>query len=116
MLVCAGPGRERYQAVRLLSRGYSRPSQEDGLKDYLVLLSICHTCHYRGISFLRFLLSRERDMDAFCERPRRRRRSPSIEIYPRGVVRPDFVGQHAITNRTVDDSTTQEGLAEQVEQ
>src|SRR5207302_657377 len=49
--------------------------KESGLEDYLVLLSICHTCHYKGISFLRFLLSRERDIDAFCRRPRRRRRS-----------------------------------------
>jgi predicted RecB family nuclease len=64
--------------------------KEAGLKDYLVLLSICHTCHYKGLSFLKFLLSRERDIDAFCQRPRRRRRLPSIEIYPKGVVRPDF--------------------------
>jgi predicted RecB family nuclease len=63
--------------------------KESGLKDYLVLLSICHTCHYKGISFLRFLLSRERDLDAFCHRPRRRRQSPTIEIYPKGIVRPD---------------------------
>jgi hypothetical protein len=64
--------------------------KEVGLQDYLVLLSICHTCYYKGISFLKFLLSRERDMDAFCQKPRRRRRLPSIEIYPKGVVRPDF--------------------------
>src|SRR5512135_3540583 len=30
---------------------------ESGLKDYLVLLSICHTCHFKGVSFLKFLLS-----------------------------------------------------------
>jgi hypothetical protein len=64
--------------------------KEPGLKDYLVLLSVCHTCHYKGVSFLRFLLSRERDIDAFCQRPRRRRRSPIIEVYPKGVVRPDY--------------------------
>jgi hypothetical protein len=63
--------------------------KEARLKDYLVLLSICHTCHYKGVSFLRFLLSRERDLEAFCHRPRRRRQSPTIEIYPRGIVRPD---------------------------
>jgi Transposase IS66 family len=63
---------------------------EKGLKDYLVLLSICHTCHYKGINFLKFLLSRERDIDAFCQHPRRRRRSPIIEVYPKGIVRPDF--------------------------
>src|SRR5690349_11172497 len=32
--------------------------KETGLTDYLVLLSLCHTCRYRGISFLKFLLSR----------------------------------------------------------
>jgi uncharacterized protein (TIGR03067 family) len=64
--------------------------QEPGLKDYLVLLSLYQTCRYRGVSFLKFLLSRERDLDAFCKRPRRRRRSPLIEVYPKGVMRPDF--------------------------
>jgi hypothetical protein len=64
--------------------------REVGLMDYLVLLSICHTCHYKGISFLKFLLSRERDIDAFCQTPHRRRRFPDIEVYPEGVVRPDF--------------------------
>jgi hypothetical protein len=65
--------------------------RESGLADYLVLLSLYQTCRYRGVSFLKFLLSRETDMDAFCERPRRRRKSPGIEVYPEGVVRPDFV-------------------------
>ena len=65
---------------------------EAGLKEYLVLLSLCQTCHYRGVSFLRFLLSREKDIDAFCQRPRRRA-LPNIEVYPKGVVRPDFGGR-----------------------
>ena len=55
-----------------------------------MLLSLYQTCRYRGVSFLKFLLSRERDLDAFCQRRRRRRRSPLIEAYPKGVVRPDF--------------------------
>jgi len=65
--------------------------RESGLVDYLVLLSLYQTCRYRGVSYLRFLLSRETDMDVFCERPRRRRKSSGIEVYPEGVVRPDFV-------------------------
>jgi predicted RecB family nuclease len=73
--------------------------KESGLKDYLVLLSVCHTCHYKGVSFLKFLLSRERDLDAFCQRPCQRRRSPSVEIYPKGVVRPDF-GCYRATGET----------------
>ena len=32
--------------------------RETGLRDYLVLLSICQTCRYKGVSFLHFLLSR----------------------------------------------------------
>jgi predicted RecB family nuclease len=64
--------------------------KEAGLADYLVLLSIYQTCRYRGVSFLKFLLSRERDVDAFCEHPRRKRRGPPIEVYPSGVTRPSF--------------------------
>jgi predicted RecB family nuclease len=64
--------------------------REPGLKDYLVLLSLYQTCRYRGVSFLKFLLSKERGLDAFCQRPRRIRRSPVIEVYPKGVGRPDF--------------------------
>jgi hypothetical protein len=65
--------------------------RENGLKDYLTLLSVCHTCHYRGVSFLRFLLSRERDMESFCRSGNRKRlRLPPIELYPPGIMRPDF--------------------------
>jgi predicted RecB family nuclease len=58
--------------------------REAGLKDYLVLLSVCHTCRYRGLSFLKFLLWRGRDLDAFAARGRTRRRRPLIETYPKG--------------------------------
>jgi hypothetical protein len=61
-----------------------------GLADYLVLLSIYQTCRYRGVSFLKFLLSRERDVDAFCEHPRRKRWRSLIEVYPSGVTRLSF--------------------------
>jgi hypothetical protein len=58
--------------------------KEAGIRDYLVLLSICQTCRYKGVSFLRFLLSRERDVDVFCGRRRGKRRPPAIEVYPKG--------------------------------
>ena len=61
--------------------------KEAGLTDYLVMLSLCHTCRYRGISFLKFLRSRERDIDAFSTRGRPRRR-PVLEVYPKGFVPP----------------------------
>lgn len=40
---------------------------EEGLNDYLILLSLYETCEYKGIKFLDFLLSKERDIDKFCD-------------------------------------------------
>lgn len=65
--------------------------KEAGLQDYLTLLSLCHTCRYRGVSFLKFLLSGETDVDAFCCGGKRRPRSPEIQMYPRGYIPPYFV-------------------------
>jgi hypothetical protein len=39
---------------------------EVGLRDYLILLSVWQTCHYKAVSFLDFLRSQEDDIDAFC--------------------------------------------------
>jgi hypothetical protein len=41
---------------------------EAGLRDYLKLLSIYQTCRYKAVSFLGFLLSKERDIDSYAER------------------------------------------------
>jgi predicted RecB family nuclease len=41
---------------------------EKGLREYLVLLSVCETCKRRGISFLEFLLSGEISIDTFAAR------------------------------------------------
>ena len=57
--------------------------KESGLTSYLVLLSICHTCRYKGVSFLKFLLSRETDIDVFRE-GRGKKAVPAIELYPEG--------------------------------
>jgi hypothetical protein len=38
---------------------------ENGIKDYLVLLSISQTLRYRNLSFWRFLISGETDIAAF---------------------------------------------------
>lgn len=59
---------------------------ESGLKDYLVLLSICQTCHYKGIDFLKFLLSKEQDIDAFNKKKQQIRKLSSIELYPEGFI------------------------------
>jgi hypothetical protein len=39
---------------------------EKGLREYLVLLSICETCKRRGISFLEFLISGESSIELFA--------------------------------------------------
>ena len=62
--------------------------KEPGLNDYLLLLSICQTCRYRRQNFLKFLLSRETDIDRFCEGNRRGRREFAVEVYPEGFTRP----------------------------
>jgi hypothetical protein len=63
--------------------------KEGGLSDYLALLSICHTCCYKGVSFLKFLVSGQRDVDSYCER-KRTRQWPTIQVYPEGFVPPHF--------------------------
>lgn len=62
---------------------------EVGLADHLLLLSIAQTCRYKGLSFLRFLLSGCRSMDSFCELGRRLPQLPEIQVYPRGFM-PSF--------------------------
>jgi hypothetical protein len=64
--------------------GTTGAMKEAGLNDYLVLLSIFQTCRYRGINFLKFLLSRERNIDAFSAKKRIRLHHPAIELYPKG--------------------------------
>jgi transposase-like protein len=68
-----------------------RSVKEAGLAEYLVLLSLYQTCRVREISFLKFLLSQERDMDAFAASKRRRRRSQRIEVYPKGYLPPSII-------------------------
>jgi hypothetical protein len=58
-----------------------------GLKQYLVLLSIYQTCKYKGVSFLKFLLSRETDIHVFRKSGGRKGKTvPGIEVYPEGVL------------------------------
>ena len=58
------------------------------MEDYLMLLSLCQTCRYKGVSFFRFLLSRERDIDEFANGKRRTKRLPAVEVYPKGYIPP----------------------------
>jgi predicted RecB family nuclease len=73
---------------------------EAGLNEYLVLLSIYLTCRYKGISFLRFLLSREKDIDAFRLGANQQKPLPVLDLCPEGFVfsrrkrKPDWDQKH----------------------
>jgi predicted RecB family nuclease len=48
-------------------------SSRKGVDEYLTLLSVAETCEYRGIDFLDFLRSEDRDVDTFAQRRKRTR-------------------------------------------
>lgn len=75
---------KQFAHSRMISNGKMR---ESGLKEFLVLLSIYLTCKYKGISFLTFLLSQERDIDKFCQKKSKRYKRPYLEVYPDGFPR-----------------------------
>jgi predicted RecB family nuclease len=53
---------------------------EKGIREYLILLSICQSCKYMGVDFLDFLRSGEKDIHAFAEKRRgHKRRLPKSE-------------------------------------
>ena len=62
--------------------------KEEGLKEYLVLLSIYETCRYRGLSFFKFLRSKELDLETYRETKHPRGRRFSIETYPDEYIPP----------------------------
>jgi hypothetical protein len=74
---------------------------EAGLNEYLVLLSVYLTCKYKRISFLKFLLSREKDIDASRQSVNLRRPLSALELCPEGFVfsrrrkrKPDWDQRH----------------------
>lgn len=52
----------------------SGSSTQRRVEDYSILLSVCQTCKYMGVDFLDFLRSGEKDIHAFAESQRGRRR------------------------------------------
>ena len=62
-------GSVRLQSWTELLRS-TAPQREDYVRIFLVLLSICETCRNRGIDFLDFLRSGERDVEAFTKSKR----------------------------------------------
>ena len=53
------------KAFASLRRMIEGKSTEKGLRDFLILLSICETCKYKGVDFLDFLRSGANDVDDF---------------------------------------------------
>jgi predicted RecB family nuclease len=67
------------KAFALLRRDFNGLANEKGIREYLILLSICESCKFKGVSFLEFLRSGETDMDVFATHNQRsRNRSISI--------------------------------------
>ena len=62
------------KAFATLRRVFGGSSTERGIQDYLVLLSVCETCRYRGIKFWDFLCSGYKDVDAYVKSQRLHRR------------------------------------------
>jgi len=60
------------KAFATLRKVIGGSSTEKGIREYLILLSICETCKYKGLDFLDFLRSGERDINAFAARRRKR--------------------------------------------
>jgi len=61
-----------YAKLRELFQGQSTPK---AISEHLTFLSICETCRNRGIDFLEFLRSGQKDIQAFTDSKGRRRRA-----------------------------------------
>ncbi len=59
------------KAFATLRKVIGGSSTEKGIREYLILLSICETCKYNGLDFLDFLRSGENNIDAFMSIRRR---------------------------------------------
>ena len=68
-----------------------RAIKETGIIEQLVLLSVYQTFRVRDMSFLRFLLSKERNIDAFSSHKHPPRRGLKIELYPKGYTPPFLI-------------------------
>ena len=59
-----------FASVRRVIEG---PTTEKGLRDFLVLLSLCETCRCKNVDFLEFLRSGTKDIDEFATNGRKLR-------------------------------------------
>jgi len=65
------------KAFVTLRRVIDGVTSEKGLRDYLILLSLCETCKYKSIDFLDFLRSGSKDIEDFATGLRKPRMPPS---------------------------------------
>lgn len=56
------------KAFAMLRRVIRATSSEAGIEDYLILLSVCETCNCKGVDFLNFLRSEEKDLDEYIRK------------------------------------------------
>ena len=65
------------KAFALLRPVIEGKTTEKGIREFLVLLSICETCRYKNLDFLKFLRSGSKNIDDFANsRCERRPRGP----------------------------------------
>jgi len=74
-----------FAALRQIIDGIT---SEKGIREYLVLLSICETCKYMGLDFLDFLRSGEKDIHSFAESRRRPRLTVQLPLRTPQPARP----------------------------
>jgi predicted RecB family nuclease len=60
------------KAFATLRQVIDGPTSENGLLEYLILLSLCETCKYKRVDFLDFLRSGSENIDEFAVSQRRR--------------------------------------------
>jgi hypothetical protein len=88
------------KAFAFLRRDFAGLSTEKGIKEYLILLSVCETCKFKGINFLDFLRSGEKDVHAFAEfRCGRTGRLPRISATTNFSANPTFRQTLDLTNQ-----------------
>lgn len=56
------------KSFAMLRKVIGGTSTANGIREYLTLFSICETCKYKGVSFLDFLRSGEKNIDAFINK------------------------------------------------
>ena len=73
--------------LAMLRRVIGGVTSEKGIRDYLVLLSICETCKYKQIEFLDFLRSGEKDIEVFAQsRSKKRKPAPGKDAPADGTL------------------------------